>query len=72
MDNNLIQLDIDGEHLAIQQYKSHLATCTDPEVIEVLNHIIKEEEQHIQMLQGLINQNRYKVATDAWNKMYKR
>mgnify|MGYP000941605054 CR=1 FL=1 len=46
--------DYAGELAAIRQYQEHIENITTPEIKEVLTHIMKEEEHHLDELTELL------------------
>jgi bacterioferritin len=47
-----IESDIQGEQAAIDQYKKHIKMIDDKYVRDILKRIIKDEEHHIELLNG--------------------
>lgn len=52
----MLQVDIESEKAAINQYRMHIKMIKDEDVNAVLARIIKDEEYHIMMLQALIKE----------------
>ncbi|MGN0383188.1 MAG: ferritin family protein [Eubacterium sp.] len=50
----MILTDIEGEKMAIKQYRKHISMIKDNNINAVLARIIKDEEYHIMLLQSLI------------------
>lgn len=51
---NMIWTDIEGERVAINQYRRHMNIIKDKNINAVLARIIKDEEYHITLLKSLI------------------
>lgn len=52
----MLQVDIESEKAAINQYRMHIKMIKDEGVNAVLARIIKDEEYHIMMLQALMKE----------------
>lgn len=52
----ILSVSIDGERAAINQYKRHMRMIKDNHINAMLARIVKDEEYHILMLQGLIKE----------------
>lgn len=51
---NMIWADIEGERVAINQYRRHMNMIKDDHINAILARIIKDEEYHIMLLKSLI------------------
>lgn len=49
-----LQDDYDGELAAVRQYKEHIEKIDNPEIKQVLTHIMEEEEHHLDELTELL------------------
>jgi len=47
--------DYDGELAAVRQYREHIEKIDNPEIKQVLTHIMQEEEHHLDELTELLN-----------------
>ena len=48
--------DVEAERDAIAQYRAHIRNINDEFVNAVLRRIIRDEEYHIMLLQGLLGE----------------
>lgn len=53
---NMLIADINGENRAICQYQKHIEEINDPCIKALLGRIIEDEEYHIQLLTGLLEE----------------
>lgn len=51
---SMIEYDIKGEVLAINQYNKHIEEINDENIKAILRRIIEDEENHINILEGLL------------------
>lgn len=49
-----IRLDMEAELDAINLYSNHLQSTTNKEAAKTLEHVIKEEKQHVKLFQDLL------------------
>ena len=52
----MIEDDIRAEREAIKQYQEHMRLIDDPSVRALLARIIEDEEVHIRLLEGLLQE----------------
>ena len=55
-----VRQDMQAELDAINLYEAHRAAARDPELTKVLDHIVKEEKEHHEMLQKFLNRRESK------------
>lgn len=51
----IIEYALKSEKCAISQYQSMISCLTNQEVINILNHIISDENEHIEILNGILS-----------------
>ncbi len=52
---NMLWADIEGERIAINQYRRHINMIKDKNINQILARIIKDEEYHIMLLRSLMD-----------------
>ena len=52
---NMLWADIEGERIAINQYRRHMNLIKDKNINQIMARIIKDEEYHIMLLRALLD-----------------
>ena len=52
---NMLWADIEGERIAINQYRRHMNMIKDKNINQIIARIIKDEEYHIMLLRALLD-----------------
>ena len=52
---NMLWADIEGERIAINQYRRHMNMIKDKNINQIMARIIKDEEYHIMLLRALLD-----------------